>query len=142
MLPYRLSPVYSRSCHIAQYQPPRNYRFDRQTPADLAMTPRPVYGDLHHMTSPFYGGGDDESRSLVPMNNLVSQLVDSGSEFALDHGTFPAMTSSTCFRQGAFYRRSESSMTAIKLPINCSSNTGSADIKKEPRDLSYDISGI
>jgi hypothetical protein len=93
------------------------------------------------MTSSFYGGGDDENRSLLPINGLTSHLVDSSSEFPMDSGTFSMMTTPNGIRQGMFYRRSEPNVAAIELPMHCTSSASSADIKKEPRDISYDVSG-
>jgi hypothetical protein len=125
---------------VSQYQSSR-YRFDRQATNDFPVTSRSVYGNLHHMTSSFYGGGDDESRSLFPINGLTGQPVDSSSEFPLDGGAFSMMTSPNGIRQGMFYRRSEPNVAAIELPMHCSSSAASTDIKKEPRDISYDVSG-
>jgi hypothetical protein len=90
----------------------------------------------------------DDNRPLIPVNGGHIIDVVGRTDFGVDVGTFPAsMNSINGVRQGAFYGRQTNisdvnmAAAAMELPVQCGVAAVSADIKKEPRDVSYDVSG-
>ncbi len=138
----RISPVYPRSCNIAQTHPSqsRGYRFDRNNEYGGAhMTPSSVFPVVPY----------DDNRPLIPVNGGHIIDVVGRSDFGVDVGAFStSMNSLNGVRQGAFYGRQTNisdvnmaAAAAMELPVQCGVAAVSTDIKKEPRDVSYDVSG-